>query len=110
LDCQFVFHGDGKEIIDFRKSWKKACEQAKIPTMLFQDLRRSGVRNMIRAGIPETVAMAISGHKTRAVFDRYNITSDEDLKEAAKKRQVFTESQARQVQFSYSGPFQSKRG
>ena len=104
LDCQFVFHGEGKKIVDFRKSWKTACEQAKIPSMLFHDLRRSGVRNMIRAGISETVAMAISGHKTRAVFDRYNITSDEDLKEAAKKRQVFTESQGRQVRFSYSRP------
>lgn len=84
-----VFHRGGRPIGDFRKAWASACKAAGLAGRLFHDLRRTAIRNMVRARVDEKVAREISGHKTPAVFDRYNITDDEDIREAVLKTQEY---------------------
>jgi integrase len=69
----------GQRQREFNKAWRSACRRAGYTGTLLHDLRRSGVRAMVRAGVPESVAQRISGHATAAVFRRYDITSDQDL-------------------------------
>jgi hypothetical protein len=87
-DCPYFFHRKGRRIRYPYVGWRKACREAGLSDKIRHDFRRTAVRNMVRAGIPERVAMQIAGHKTRSIFDRYHIVSDGDLQEAAKRLEV----------------------
>ncbi|HMK21072.1 MAG TPA: site-specific integrase [Terriglobales bacterium] len=80
-----IFTRNGERIRDFRRTWEKVTAAAGCAGLLVHDLRRSAVRRMIQRGIPQHVAMKISGHKTEQVFRRYAIVATGDLRDAAIK-------------------------
>lgn len=127
----FMFTRNGRPIGDFRKRWRKLCIAAgvgrvicrhcgepvaddkcehcdsdalKYAGLIFHDLRRSAVRNLVRSGVSERIAMEITGHKTRDVFDRYDIVSERDLEDAARK------SEARRAKVAQSAEFGHENG
>ncbi|MGA7795595.1 MAG: site-specific integrase, partial [Candidatus Acidiferrales bacterium] len=117
--CEYIFHREGEPVGEFRKSWARACVAAKVGVMIcptcasegaalmcpnckkptayagriFHDLRRSGVRDMIRSGVPQNVAMKISGHKTASMFRRYDIASETDLRQAMLSVQKYRDAE-----------------
>ena len=84
-DCPYVIHKGGEPVYDPRRAWVKACKAVGLPDLWRHDLRRSAVRNLDRSGVSAKIATAISGHKTRSVYERYNIVADRDLEDAARK-------------------------
>jgi integrase len=83
-DAVFTW-ANGKPVTDFRRTWRTLAKAAGMPGLFMHDLRRTAVRNMVRAGISKQVAKRISGHQTDSIFDRYDITDETDLAEAARK-------------------------
>jgi integrase len=82
----------GQPVFDFEKASATACELAGAPHALFHDLRRTALSNMIDAGLSEKEAMEISGHKTRAVFDRYHIVSARKMRQNAEKLEAHSKA------------------
>jgi integrase len=81
----WVFHYRGERFTSYYKGWYRACERAgfRKGELRPHDFRRTASRAYTRAGVSEQIVMKITGHKTRAMFDRYNITAEPDLAEAA---------------------------
>ena len=96
--AEYVFHRDGEPVGDFRKAWATACKEANVPHRMFHDLRRTASRNMIAAGVPQAVAMKITGHRTDSMFRRYAIVNEDQKREAlAKTQQYLATAPARKV-------------
>jgi integrase len=87
----------GERIKSFRRAWATACTKAGRPGLLVHDLRRSGIRNLVRAGVSQQIAMRISGHKSANVFARYDIVSPDDLRDAARRLEGHKLGHNRQV-------------
>ncbi len=85
IDAVFFRYDTGAPIGSFRKSWASARQRAGLPGLFFHDLRRTAARNLIRAGVPETVAMQLTGHLTASIFRRYAIIDESMLQEGAAK-------------------------
>jgi hypothetical protein len=84
----WVFHRRGKPIKNFYKAWRSACKAAGVPGRILHDFRRTAVRNLERAGVPRSDAMAIVGHQTESIYRRYAISDEASLRESADKLDV----------------------
>ena len=95
LDCRYVFHRRGRRVWEtqLNATFREACERVGRRGFFFHDIRRTTVRNLVRAGVPERVAMQITGHRSRAVFERYNITSGGDLRRATESLERYIQEQ-----------------
>lgn len=83
-----VIHRDGVQVRDHYDAWRSACVRAGVPGLLLHDLRRSAARAYVRSGVPETVVMAVMGHRTRSMLTRYCIVSEGELRDAAARVRV----------------------
>ena len=93
-ECEWVFARAGKPLGDCRKAWKTACRLAGVEGLRFHDLRRSAAVVMDRAGLSRDQIMQIMGHETSAMFSRYRIVSDREIREAGKQVERYLEREA----------------
>jgi integrase len=91
-----IFHRKGMPISEFRKSWATGCRLAGV-RRLFHDLRRSAARNMLNAGVPQAIAMQVTGHKTDSMFRRYAIVTPKDVRTALRRTQEFTAAEMQEA-------------
>jgi integrase len=89
----WLFHRDGNAIRDFRGAWASACKGAGVAKRIPHDFRRTAVRNLERAGVPRSAAMAMVGHRTESIYRRYAIADEAMLKEGAIKLAAFHASE-----------------
>jgi integrase len=94
LDCPYVFHRAGKPIRSFRKAFKAAAKEVGHEGLLPHDMRRSAVRNFRKAGLSEGDGMMLSGHKTRSIYERYNIRDGRDLTDSMNRVQEHLKKEA----------------
>src|SRR5207245_7283151 len=108
LDCPFLLHGEDCAqrpaarpcLATFKKAWAAACKKAGFPVgrkqggYVFHNTRHTAVTNIVNAGMPETLAMSVSGHRTRAVFDRYSIRREDAVREALEQRTAYVTERA----------------
>ena len=95
-ECPYLVSYRGDGISELKTAWQTARKRANLPNALVHDLRRTAVRNMVRAGLPEKMARLISGHRTRSMFDRYNIIDERDIVLAGHKLEHYLESLAKE--------------
>ena len=93
---RLVFRRDRVTVRAWRTAWPEACRQAGVPGRLLHDCRRTAARNLVRAGVPERVAMLLTGHRSRAIFDRYHIVREAELHEAGAQLHAYVVAQADQ--------------
>ena len=96
-DSPLVFHRDGISVRRWRTAWRTACQATGVPTRFLHDCRRTAARNLIRANVPERIAMLLTGHKSRAIFDRYNIIHEQELLDAGDQLVEYLAQQAQAV-------------
>ena len=97
LLSSLVFHRDGKPVNEFRKSWATACKKAGCDGLRVHDLRRSAARQLIRSGVSKDVAKMVGGWRGDSMFSRYNVTSEEDVRDAMEKVTRYNEAESQKV-------------